>query len=141
EKIFKSHENHLYFLDKYTQHTSSICDTWAYCLLPNHFHLLIRVKPMHQIVEHYKLIKTKDLPEHDELQLSDFIMERVSNWLNGYTKAFNKMSGRRGSLFIDYTKRSLVETDVSFAKLVHYIHANPVHHGYVKQIYDWHYSS
>jgi len=141
EKLFKSHDNYFYFLKKYAEHISIICDTWSYCLLPNHFHLLIRIKSFESIIDQYKLLKHKEVRKNDNLLLSDFIMERFSNWLNGYTKAFNKSYQRKGSLFIDYTKRSLVETDNSFTKVIHYVHANPVHHGYVEKTDQWNYSS
>ncbi len=92
EKLFKSHDNYMYFLKKYAAHTGEVCDTWSYCLLPNHFHLLIRIKPLTIIKEQYKLFKRREPPEYDSVALADFIMERFSNWLNGYTKAFNKKS-------------------------------------------------
>lgn len=44
ENLFKSHENYLFFLNKYDQHLSTVFKTLAYCLMPNHFHLLVQVK-------------------------------------------------------------------------------------------------
>ena len=38
-------------------------------------------------------------------------------------------------------KRKQVETDSYFSQLIHYIHANPVHHGYCKTIDEWEFSS
>jgi len=51
------------------------------------------------------------------------------------------MCAGKGALFIDYTRRPLAETDPSFGNLVHYIHTNPVHHGYIRHLELWHYSS
>ena len=141
EKLFTSEENYLYFLKKYAGHVKEICDTYCYCLLPNHFHLLVKIKDENSITNHFKIIKKKEPPALDNEIISDFIMERFSNWLNGYTKAFNKLYQRKGALFLDYTKRSLIDKDESFSKLIHYIHANPVHHGFTKQIDNWKYSS
>jgi putative transposase len=141
EKLFKSGENYLYFLKKYSEHLKNICDTYCYCLLPNHFHLLVKIKDESSITNHFKIIKRKEPPALNSEIISDFIMERFSNWLNGYTKAFNKLYHRKGALFLDYTKRSIIDKDESFSKLIHYIHANPVHHGFAKQINKWIYSS
>ena len=42
--LFYQRRNYHYFLVKYDYYLSNYVDTYAYCLLPNHFHLLIRVK-------------------------------------------------------------------------------------------------
>ncbi|VAW26606.1 hypothetical protein MNBD_BACTEROID06-1301 [hydrothermal vent metagenome] len=44
ETLFKEARNYSYFLDKYNQYLSPVVNTLAYCLLGNHFHLLILVK-------------------------------------------------------------------------------------------------
>lgn len=37
-------ENYTYFLRKYYEYLGSFLDTFAYCLIPNHFHFMIRIK-------------------------------------------------------------------------------------------------
>lgn len=44
EKLFLSDENYCYFLKKYDEYIYPIADTFCYCLMPNHFHFLIRIK-------------------------------------------------------------------------------------------------
>lgn len=44
ENLFREEDNYRYFLDRYFHYLSPVVDTFAYCLLKNHFHLLIRVK-------------------------------------------------------------------------------------------------
>jgi hypothetical protein len=73
--------------------------------------------------------------------VSDFIMERFSNWLNSYTKAFNKIYDRKGSLFIDYLRRAEIQKHEEFGATIFYIHKNPVHHSYRKEMNQWHWSS
>jgi putative transposase len=51
------------------------------------------------------------------------------------------MYGRRGSLFIPNFKRKEITTDDYFTSIVRYIHANPVHHGFVNELTDWSWSS
>jgi REP element-mobilizing transposase RayT len=45
QALFIEDRNYHYFLQLYTRHVHPAVETYAYCLLPNHFHLLIRVKP------------------------------------------------------------------------------------------------
>lgn len=44
ETLFKEQRNYSYFLKRYRYYLCPLVDTFAYCLLPNHFHLLIRVR-------------------------------------------------------------------------------------------------
>jgi len=43
EKMFLNEDNYRFFLKRYNYYISPIADTFVYCLLPNHFHFLIRV--------------------------------------------------------------------------------------------------
>lgn len=44
ESIFRIEENFFYFLEKYRLYISPIAETYAYCLMPNHFHLVVRMR-------------------------------------------------------------------------------------------------
>ena len=138
EKLFKTVGNYNYFLTKMTQHVLPVCDLFTYSLMPNHFHLLIRIKNEEIITSYFELKKKRkfDSKLHS---LPDFIMEQFSNWLNGYTKAFNKMYNRKGALFIDYLKRSSAEKDTDFTSFIFYVHKNTVHHGITQKIGEWKY--
>jgi putative transposase len=52
-----------------------------------------------------------------------------------------KMFERQGSLFQRPVKRKKVESDAYYTRLIHYIHFNPVHHGFVEDLSDWQHSS
>jgi REP element-mobilizing transposase RayT len=69
------------------------------------------------------------------------ISQQFSNLFNAYTKAFNKMYNRRGSLFIPNFKREEITSNEYFTSAICYIHRNPVHHGFVKTFTDWRWSS
>ena len=140
EKLFLSPENYLFFLQKLKQHTSGVCELYAYSLLPNHFHLLVKMKLEDEVRKQFEIIKKiKFNPlEHD---VCDFIMERFSNFLNSYSKAFNKVYKRKGALFMDYLKRSIVNKSSDFTSYIWYIHKNAVHHQLAKSIGTWKYDS
>lgn len=124
--IFRETENYRYFLDKLLKYIIPIAEIYAYCLLPNHFHLLLRFKNLDSI---------SDEDQHK------YLMKQSSNLLNGYAKAYNKKYNRKGALFVDYLKRKRVDEEKYLVKLFHYIHNNPVNHGFVEMINDWKYSS
>ena len=42
--FFNNDDNYRYFLKKYIQYIYPVCQTFAYCLMPNHFHFLVRVR-------------------------------------------------------------------------------------------------
>ena len=44
ENIFIEERNYRYFLQLYAKHVAPVADTYAYCLLRNHFRLLVRIK-------------------------------------------------------------------------------------------------
>jgi hypothetical protein len=46
ENIFIQERNYTYFLQLYTRYIDPVADTFAYCLLRNHFQLLVRIKDM-----------------------------------------------------------------------------------------------
>ncbi len=50
QKIFVTEENYNYFLKKYAAKTKAYLDTYAYCLLPNHFHFLVKIKSVDEVL-------------------------------------------------------------------------------------------
>lgn len=88
----------------------------AYCLMPNHFHLLIETR---------------------DANLSD-AMKRL---LGVYTMRYNRKHKRSGHLFQGRYKALLVDKDNYFLQLSRYIHLNPLKAGLVKDPQDYPYSS
>ena len=137
DNIFQCDENFYYFLMKYNQYIVPIADTFTYCLMPNHYHFALRIKDEKHLKEVF-MPKLKD-PKGFE-NLSGLTSQTFGNFLNAYAKAYNKMFNRRGSLFLDSVKRKVVNEESYFTKLIHYIHFNPVHHGFVRDLKDWKHS-
>lgn len=132
DNIFRVEENYPYFLRRYIQYMAPLVSTYAWCLMPNHFHFLIRIREEDEI---------RKAARQDIKDISVYISRAFSNFFNAYAKAYNKMFERRGSLFLSNLKRKNV-TDIDYlCRLVHYIHYNPAHHGFVKDPSDWKHSS
>jgi REP element-mobilizing transposase RayT len=151
ENLFRSDENYRYFMDIYSHHVSPLVNTLAYCLMPNHLHLMIKVRDQQTLKNFYIAKKTSKFSpgKRDGLALDSLdagIMEQLvnqqfSNLLNAYTKAYNKRFNRKGSLFISNFGRKRVEDKKYAIALMTYIHLNPVKHGFTEDLNDWKFSS
>jgi REP element-mobilizing transposase RayT len=127
ENLFLEERNYPYFLKLYAKHIEPVAHTYAYCLLRNHLHFLVRIK---------------DLTGLEDLSgLSRGPSQAFSNLFNAYAKAFNRAYNRTGALFQRPFGRVEVTSDAHFVQLVTYIHQNPQRHGFVTTFRDWPYSS
>lgn len=145
EKLFRNDDNYTYFLRKFNENISPIATTYCYVLIPNHFHFFIEIKGKQEIYNHYVQIeKSKEKISYlneNELVYEDFVMQQFSNFFNSYTKSYNKRFNRKGALFIDYLRRTMI-SDVEYLRnIVLYIHQNPIHHNCSTTLEDWKYSS
>lgn len=134
ETIFKKETNYSYFLFQYAKHIEPVADTYAYCLLNNHFHLLIKTKSESDILTNIQEINKlkKWIPDSNTTKSSSFyISNQFAKLFNSYAQAINKTEGRTGSLFETPFRRIEVASDSYFSKLVYYIHNNPQKHGFV----------
>ena len=92
QKIFFKPANYVFFLKKVRNFLISHCDILAYCLMPNHFHLLINADN--------RTIGTRLIANQQKNVLS----EAVRILLSSYTLAINKQNETTGSLFQQNTK-------------------------------------
>ena len=143
EKVFLTDKNYTFFLEKYRGYIPEIADTFCYCLMPNHFHFIIRIKSEGELEKHFKSTLTgfKTLSGLNESALSKLITQPFSHLLNGYAQAINKQEKRKGSLFMRPFKRKRITDENYLRKLVYYIHYNPVEAGLAASCKEWQYSS
>jgi REP element-mobilizing transposase RayT len=117
-RIFRDHKDYLLTLQKIKRYLPLLDLTViAYCLMPNHYHLLIR---------------------QDGDQAAGLLPQRV---FNGYVKAFNARHARSGTLFEDRYQAIHVDGDAYLVYLCTYIHANPIKAGLVDDLRAWPYSN
>ena len=116
QRIFFERDNYVFFLHRLHHYLLPILDIVAYCLMPTHYHLLVR-------------LKEADLSH--QMQLLGI----------SYTKAMNKRYDRVGALFQGAFQAKHVNKNDYLAHLSRYIHLNPVMTGLVKQPEEWEFSS
>ena len=127
--MFKSEENFKYFLRKYNQYLSGTTDTYAFCLLEDHFHFLIRVQ---------ENLSSK-FP--DNMSTHEIVSHQYQKFFQCYAMAFNTQYDRVGTLFQTPFKRALIDNEKYLTQLVYYIHSNPEYHGLIENFRDWKWSS
>ena len=138
EKIFYTDENYRFFLRRYQKYIQPVAQCYAYTLLPNHFHFLIRTREEDILEPLFRLSGKKNAANDWQ---GRFLMQQWSNLLNSYTKSLNKRYARKGSLFIDAIRRMEIADEAGICYVAFYIHKNPVHHGLCKKMQDWKWSS
>ncbi len=133
ENLFIEDSQYMFFLNKYATYLNPVVKTYAYCLMPNHFHLLIKIR---QEAELQRRIVATDKAEYI-IQASQLF----SMLFNQYTRAYNRHYQRKGSLFHPTIKVKAIADRHELASTVHYIHQNPIHHQYCQNLNEWYWSS
>jgi REP element-mobilizing transposase RayT len=105
DNIFLSDENKIYFLKLFSKYLIEKIDLYAYCLMDNHFHIVLKV------IEEEKIVT-----------------QSFSNFFNAYAKAFNKQNHRTGSLFEKHFRRIKIQDENYLRNIIQYVHLNPKHH-------------
>jgi len=140
--LFRAHEDFTEFIERYFYYLYPCVQTFAWCLLNNHFHAMIRIRTHEeqsilysQMAEGFQSDKfhggldPKLKPYNSSRQLSHLI--------NSYTRYFNKKYDRTGTLIEGPLKRKKVVDNINFYHLICYIHRNPIHHRITKTYSDY----
>ncbi|WP_080777891.1 transposase [Chryseobacterium phocaeense] len=128
ENIFKSDRNYSFFLNKIFQHLTPVCDVYAYCLMPNHFHLLVRIKSDFELESLVKVLNLDKAPQTGLHSPQNIFSKQFARIFNSYSQAFNKENKRHGALIESPFKRKLITSETYLINAVIYIHRNPQSH-------------
>ncbi|THH40001.1 transposase [Neolewinella litorea] len=132
QTLFTSDRHYSFFLRKVITNFDGIAHLLGYCIMPNHFHLLIAPKDP---VEDYLLFSDKVMPRLP----TDGVSDAVKRTLMGFTKAYNRENGLTGSRFQQRTKSKHHYNP--FHRGLRYVHFNPVEAQLVDHPSEWGYSS
>ena len=158
-KIFFNRENYLFFLKKIKTFVSPYADILAWCLMPNHFHLMVLVREVELPVNIDTMTQS-----HRINSKSRTFNNSIAIMLRSYTRAINKQQKLSGSLFKAHskaecvncpngitpsfiTRNGITEIQVNNPEreypqvLFNYIHQNPVKANLVEKASDWEFSS
>lgn len=134
--IFFNERNYIFFIQKIRAQLLPVSEIVAYCLMPNHFHFLLKAND-------------GGLTERNSFggKPMQELAYRIGILLSSYSQAINTQNKSTGSLFQQKTKaKILCETNNGarisyFEQCFHYIHQNPAVAHIVKKPDEWPYSS
>ncbi len=132
--MFKNEENHLFFLKKLQFYLDGVITIYAYCLLENHFHFLIKITDN---LEKYKA----ENKVYAAAGTHDIVSRQLRRFFQCYALSFNKQHGRCGTLFQTPFKRVRVKNNPYLIYLIYYIHSNSQKHELVADFKHWNWSS
>lgn len=141
EVLFKEPRNYTLFIALYIKYIDCIADTLAYCLMSNHFHLVVRIKEESEIKSFIELNMFMDNKLEIITDKKPSPSSQFSHLFNAYTKSINKAFERTGSIFEHPFERKLIENELYIQHCIAYIHNNPVKHGFSKRINEYKWSS
>ncbi len=143
QTIFFQERNYLYFLELLKKYLPIYVDILAYCLLPNHFHFVIRVKD--EVIQETKdpifrkdrILKTIS----DDIEIGKLVTNQFRRLFISFTMAINKQENRSGGLLESKFKRLVIEDDEYLKYAIFYTHFNPEKHGIEFNFRNYKYSS
>ena len=156
DNLFNSEDDYFYFLKNYAELLVPIVETYAYCLLPNQLHCLIKIKSEKEIFDFLKV--NNRIPEENlsfqeyknlstntanlvgnifSLQLS----KQFSNFFTTCTPALNKQPANKRSLIIQNSKSIEINSDEQIKDTIINIHCNSAHSGNNQNFELWKFSS
>jgi putative transposase len=151
EILFAERRNYRFFLQRYAQHIQPVAETYAYCLLPNHFHFGIRTRTEEEQEAYLREEREKNGPSSAQqqngpiLEIGPFSPTEPSRAFNNlfisYSRAFSIARKRTGALFERPFGRKIVTSHRYLLTLIAYIHRNPQRHGLVDDFREWPWSS
>ncbi len=157
-KIFFKRDNYLFFLKKLNIHLKPYADILAWCLMPNHFHLMVFVR------EEEIKVTTHTVTSSHGVSKKRTINDSIGIMLRSYTRAINKQEKFTGKLFREKTKAeclncpngvtpnffikkggtsiNIQNSEIQYPQVCfNYIHQNPVKANLVSIETDYEFSS
>ena len=144
ENLFLGARNYRHFLGLYGQHIMPIAETFAYSLLPNHFHFALRTRTEAEQEAFFDLesgLESGPISKPKPIFKLRHPSRAFNNFFIAYARSFNNETERTGALFESPFERKLVDNHRYLLTLIAYIHRNPQAHGFVDDFRDWPWTS
>lgn len=146
--LFKNDKERMFFLQKWNRFISIIAEVWAYCLLNNHTHFIIKTKTEEEVLTQLRQLNPEQITKAIDGYLKTpteeifrSIMERqVNSFLVSYTNTYNNYIQRKGGLFQQPFRRLFINDEAHLQQAIICTHANAQKHGLVNHFSEhrWH---
>jgi putative transposase len=136
QTIFFNDDNYIFFIKKIREQLATCSEIICYCLMPNHFHIIIQANE--KSITERKSFGSKPMQE---------FAYRVGILLSSYFQAINKQNKTTGSLFQQKTKAKILSEQIEgkqenyLESCFFYVHNNPFEAGLVNNLKEWQWSS
>jgi REP element-mobilizing transposase RayT len=110
DPLFEGEEAFRFFMKLYKTHVDPIAETYAYCLMKDHLHLLVKIR--------------------DNAEGSLF--RPFALLFNSYTAGYNRHYGHDGRIFKFKLKRVEIRSSRFLPDLIRYVNQNPWRHGQIE---------
>jgi len=154
QDIFFHKDDYLHFMELYSIFIEPVADSYAYCLMKNHFHFLVHIKQPDKIgyfdtrysksndlYKKWKMIFPSEKEKLSALQFKNKpVPDRMFQHLfSAYVKWINQRHKRTGSLLEHSFHHIWIDNKNYLKRVLLYIHMNPVKHGFCKHPveYPW----
>ncbi|MCC6282791.1 MAG: transposase [Saprospiraceae bacterium] len=150
ELLFLDDADRKFFIEQYKRFVADCVDTYAYCLLPNHFHLVVRIKSAQALIDLTEQTpepqrtapQRQILSQHtDERYFHPLLERQFTRMFTSYATYFNYRYERSGNLFYRPFRRVAVDDDSHLHWLIYYIHHNPRKHKVMEEFLHYKWSS
>src|SRR5436190_2903156 len=146
--LFKEEIDYRIFNERFQLFTNSILDVWSYCLLRNHTHYIVKIKPLATVLENIKIITDQTVAmrsfladQNNEYFFGAMIERQMNSFLVSFANYTNNRYERKGGLFQKPFRRVRVADDIHLQQAIIYVHANAQKHNIVEAFKDHPYSS
>ncbi|MDX9909753.1 MAG: hypothetical protein RBS23_09855 [Mariniphaga sp.] len=167
--LFLELDHFEHFLALYEKFISPIAETLAWVLMPNHFHLVVKIKEnmvykyaeqdvgkLHSNADNIGEKKQRDRGWFDahkwetvnqesykglEMPKKPVPHRHFAHLFNAYARYFNKRTDGTGNLFERPFKRKLIHNEEYLKQVILYVHNNPIHHGFCSHLLEYPWSS
>jgi len=111
-------------MKQFLKYMIEACDVYGYCLMPNHFHFIIKVKSEKELLifANQKVNQVKKQGLHSAQSL---VSKQISKFISSYTQSFNKVHKRHGPLFESPFKRKKINSMEYLKNVIIYVNQNP----------------
>lgn len=139
QRIFFTEKNYLYFLSLLKKYGLDYMHILAYSLLPNHFHLVVKIK--NERISPKQESGAVNMPSPTAPDIGKLASKQLGRLFASYAMAINKQENRVGCLLDPKFKRIEITKQEYLEYAVFYTHYNPEKHGYIRNFKTYRFSS
>jgi len=141
--LFRKQKSYEFFLNQYWHYADPVVETFAYCLMPNHLDLMVKVRTKEEVLTYLQDKKMNSALQAFEAadSFANFTEQQFNKLFNYHEEKYNEQYDREAEPLDRQFRWKSVGSAEYFLQLIVFIHNAPVHHGLAEHPDEWPYSS